>query len=133
MKNYNPLLIGTLIILLGAIIYLVYINKQLKAEGNANYNQDRQVGNNSDLTCYDLPNNSEKEVFGPKYWYALHSIANKIPCPSCREDGVKLMRFAHDLVNLKTAKNLYDPLNFEYHVNLIQQIKKNNNKWPQGF
>lgn len=44
------------------------------------------------------------EVTGPYAWGVIHHAAESFPCPPCAEEGASLMRFAHDLVNLKLGK-----------------------------
>lgn len=67
---------------------------------------------NKGKTCYELPENPNPTVFGPKYWAALHSMMSSIPCGTCRGFAEKFMIFFHDVINLKTNKPVYDPANY---------------------
>lgn len=64
------------------------------------------------IVIYSLPRTKDPEKFGPAYWKALHGIAEKIPCPPCRNDGTQLMAFMHDVVNLKLGKKIYNQENY---------------------
>lgn len=72
--------------------------------------------------CYNLPTNSDPEVFGPYYWKALHDITHRIPCPACRKDGVPLMIFMHDTINYKIGKPFFDLENFKKWQKYISEI-----------
>lgn len=73
--------------------------------------------------CYKLPTDTDPEVFGPKYWAAIHDISNRIPCPSCRADGKPLFVFAHDIVNAKIGKPLWNKENFLKWQKYVSEIK----------
>lgn len=75
---------------------------------------------NSRKTCFYLP--TEGPDWGPKYWKAIHKIADRIPCSACHDDGVSLFQFSHDLVNIKTKKPLFFPQNFIKWKKYISQI-----------
>lgn len=49
------------------------------------------------------------EVVGPYAWGVIHHAAETFPCAPCAEEGASLMRFAHDLVNLKVGKQVKYP------------------------
>lgn len=74
--------------------------------------------------CYDLPLNVSKDEWGPKYWESLHSTVDRIPCPSCRAEGIELMEFMHDIVNVKLGKDIHNEENFYKWVNKICDLKK---------
>lgn len=73
--------------------------------------------------CFKLPKVSEPAKFGPYYWSAIHSIADQIPCSVCREDGKSLFIFAHDLVNFKIGKKIFNQPNFEKWLDHVVDIK----------
>jgi len=79
---------------------------------------------NSNRTCYYLPKDHNPEKFGKFYWFALHDIVNRIPCPGCRQEAVPMLSFMHDLVNFKIEKPLFDKENFYKHVEEICKLKK---------
>ncbi len=49
------------------------------------------------------------EVVGPYAWDQLHHLVESFPCGECAEEGASLMRFAHDLVNVKLGKKVHHP------------------------
>ena len=95
MTTSKNILLFAAIIAVVVLLYL-YVNKK--------------SSNGTD--CYDLPKDVNPDVFGPKYWYALHDITHKIPCPGCRGFAEKFMVFFHDVVNKKLGKDLYDRDNY---------------------
>lgn len=76
------------------------------------------------LVVYSLPRTHDPETFGPNYWKAIHSLVNKVPCPSCREDGKSLFVFAHDVVNKKIGKPIFDQQNYNKWKDHICEGKK---------
>lgn len=76
-----------------------------------------------DKVCYYLPSDSNPEIFGKHYWFALHDISNRIPCSNCKTEAVELEIFKHDLINNKRGKDLYDKPNFIKWQSRISQIK----------
>lgn len=66
--------------------------------------------------------NSVAEVVGPYTWGIIHQLVEEFPCAPCAEDGAKLMRFTHDIVNMKLGKPLFDAGNFVDHLNLIYEM-----------
>lgn len=74
--------------------------------------------------CYDLPEDGPTTYWGPKYWAAIHSIAARIPCSLCRDEGAELFSFAHDYVNSKTDKPLFAPDNYNKWLDKFAEIKK---------
>lgn len=103
MKTGNVVLIAVLFLIIGILV----------ASWIIKYNN----------VCYDLPEHGSTSEWGPKYWKAIHDIANRIPCSLCREDGKSLFVFAHDLVNIKTEKPIRDEKNFSDWLNKISDIK----------
>lgn len=101
MKNWKNILIASLV-----LVVLFFIWRSISRTG------------------YYLPKDHNPNVFGPKYWFALHDIVDRIPCPSCREEAIPLMSFVHDFVNQKLKKPLYNPTNFYKHVSEISKLNK---------
>ena len=56
---------------------------------------------------------------GSDRWEKLHNIVDGIECETCRNDGKKLMVFAHDMVNLGLGKHAYDSNNFHSFVDKV--------------
>ncbi|MCI0440768.1 MAG: hypothetical protein L0177_16805, partial [Chloroflexi bacterium] len=52
------------------------------------------------------------EIVGPYTWGLLHFAVESFPCPACAEDGKKLIRAIHDLVNWRLEKPMRYPANF---------------------
>lgn len=102
MKNLSTAII---IILAIAVIFLIYKYHE-KCAGK---------------TCFDLPEHGPN--WGSKYWNAIHTIADMIPCSICHDDGVELFKFSHDLVNYKLGKKIWDQKNFDTWVQKIIDIK----------
>ncbi len=49
------------------------------------------------------------EICGPSWWAMLHGAASgiKVGCSTCGEEADSLMRYAHDLVNVKHGKQIF--------------------------
>lgn len=77
-----------------------------------------------DVITLALPNDSDPSVFGPKYWESFHRLADNIPCPGCRSKAVPFMKFFHDVVNIKTEKPVFDPENFNTHLDYISKLER---------
>lgn len=60
------------------------------------------------LRFYESPTGYD----GKAVWSTIHTAVDGISCDHCRTAGKALMTFAHDLVNAKLRKPLYDPQNF---------------------
>lgn len=58
---------------------------------------------------YDLA-----EIIGPYAWGILHHVVETFPCNHCSEEGGRLLRGLHDLVNHKTGKPLMFPADFQF-------------------
>lgn len=104
MKTNNVILIAVLFLIIGIIISAWYIK--------------------SKNVCYDLPEHGGMEVWGKKYWFALHDIVDRIPCGICQTEATGFMKFFHDFVNNKKSVELYDSENFYNWVNRISALKK---------
>lgn len=101
MKNFSIIIIVILVLI---IAYLLY---------------DR-----SRSTCYYLPtDNPNPDFWGRHYWAAIHSIADRIPCSACHDDGKSLFVFSHDLTNIKTGKKIFSLDNFKLWQDRISKIK----------
>lgn len=83
--------------------------------------------NKSKNVCYNLPTEGSPEDWGRYYWEAIHNIADRIPCSSCREEGSELFSFIHDFINEKTKKPLFDPENYQKWLNKFCEIKEKRN------
>ena len=59
---------------------------------------------------------------GREIWRDLEKTVNKIDCESCREHGINLISFLHDLVNGGLGKPLYNEKNFNQIYNEIQCV-----------
>ncbi len=59
------------------------------------------------------------DVCGPATWSAIHHLAENFPCAPCAEDAGSLMRFAHDLVNVKIGKPVHFPDDFRQWAGLV--------------
>lgn len=49
-------------------------------------------------------------------WSLLHDSMDNIPCSTCHDEGVNLMRAFHDLINYETGKQLKYESNFFHMV-----------------
>lgn len=83
--------------------------------------------------CFYLPSDKDPDVWGAHYWNAFHSIAEKVPCPSCKAEAVPLMVFVHDLINLKLGKKLNDVQNFNNHISTISKIEQHLKSNPKLY
>lgn len=81
-------------------------------------------GKEFDIITLKLPNNPDPEIFGSKFWEALHSIVEDIPCPACRSKAVPFMKFFHDVVNKSLKKPLYDKDNYDFWINYLCKKEK---------
>jgi hypothetical protein len=59
---------------------------------------------------------------GSHLWDKIHKAAQDVECDLCREHGVKLMKFAHDVVNLGLGKKAHDKKNFLEMVNQVNCV-----------
>lgn len=59
---------------------------------------------------------------GKKEWDKIHKAVEEIGCETCKEEGKGLMKFAHDVVNAKLGKPLFDKDNFKKHAAQIKCI-----------
>ena len=80
------------------------------------------------------------EICGPSWWAMLHGAASgiKAGCPTCGDEADSLMRYAHDLVNVKHGKKVFAPADArewsEVAVQLAQSLKvgMSNSDIPTG-
>lgn len=104
----NPMLWTTIFLLV--LLIFCYLNQQgyfLKGEK---------------IVSYKLPTSTSPDTFGPKYWGAIHNLVGNVPCPSCREKGKSLFIFAHDVVNHKLQKPIFDKENFTHWQEYICKV-----------
>lgn len=81
---------------------------------------------NKKLITFNLPSDSDPNIFGKEFWSAFHKLAAEIPCESCRGEAEKFVIFWHDSVNLKLGKPLYDEKNFNEVFEKINTLKNKN-------
>lgn len=112
------------LIVLGVILALLGINYLI--------NRNKQPQGTQDIN-FRLPTSVDPSVFGPEYWKAFHTLAEKVPCGLCRGFAEKFIVFFHDTVNLKLGKKLHDPENYDKFTQLISDIRLNGNKWPANL
>lgn len=84
-----------------------------------------QKRKNYDIVTLKLPNSSDPDIFGSKYWESLHILMDTIPCSACRYEAVPFMKFFHDYVNKKTGKKMMYPENYEKWIKKLCNNKKN--------
>ena len=80
------------------------------------------------------------DICGPSWWAMLHGTASgiKAGCPTCGEEAESLMRYAHDLVNVKHGKPVFAPADgrewSEIALQLAQSLKvpMSNSDIPTG-
>jgi len=111
------LLLALIIGIFGAVVFYkcFYIpGKTVSINTRSNY----------DVITLALPKDSDPTVFGPKYWDALHTIVERIPCPACQMKAVPFMSFFHDVVNKNTGKPLFDKENYNQHIDNICKLPK---------
>src|SRR5207245_9595086 len=65
----------------------------------------------TDLDKYLTYPEGNPTVWGPKGWDYFEDVANSIPCQDCRKDAQNFVTAFHDLVNIKTGKEVYNPSN----------------------
>jgi hypothetical protein len=53
--------------------------------------------------------NLPPSAWGPRAWALIHSVAEELPCPTCRDEGIEMFRAMHDLVNHHKGKPLAFP------------------------
>jgi len=63
------------------------------------------------------------ETCGGYAWGILHHVAESFPCKHCAEEGQSLLRFAHDLVNVKLGKPLQAPDDAERWIGVVHEIE----------
>lgn len=108
------------IILLIIIGFVIYYRRN--SDKKTIQKRIRQDGSEKIIT-YRLPTSTDPEYFGPFYWKAIHNLVSEVPCYSCRKDGESLFVFAHDLVNYKLGKKIFDQKNFDLWLEKIYKIR----------
>ena len=73
--------------------------------------------------CYNLPTEGGPAQWGRHYWFAIHDIADRIPCSICRDEAREIFSAVHDYVNEKTSKSIYDEANYVKWLNKFCEIK----------
>lgn len=107
-------------VIIGALafyLFLEYIyipDKTISVSKRKNYN----------IVTLALPNSTEPDEFGPKYWQAFHKLAAMVPCGGCRDKAVPFIRFFHDVVNKETDKEIFDKENYNKHIDYICELEK---------
>jgi len=64
------------------------------------------------------------DEWGPAWWKEAEEWAEKIPCPECREFGVRFINFGHDLVNLHKGEQLERPEDFFWVYDHAEEMVK---------
>lgn len=59
------------------------------------------------------------DVCGPATWAAIHGLAENFPCAPCAEEAGSVMRFAHDLINIKVGKQVMYPDDFRKWAGVV--------------
>lgn len=111
------LLVMLIIGIAAAYIYFNYIripSETVSISKRKNYN----------VITMALPSEGDTSVWGPKYWQAFHTLAERIPCSLCRDKAVPFIRFFHDVVNKETGKEIFDKENFNEHIDMICKLPK---------
>lgn len=62
------------------------------------------------------------KIVGPYGWGIMEHTAKTFPCPPCAEEGVRLVKFDRDFVELKIGKKPQDPQNFLRVLEEAQQL-----------
>ena len=62
---------------------------------------------------------------GSKIWEKRMKITKEIECETCKDEGIKLEKFSHDIVNAQLGKPIFDKKNFKTLANQVQCICKN--------
>ena len=75
-----------------------------------------------DLNALRRIDPTDKHNWGPKAWNALNEVCDAIPCPSCRKHCKDMIKFEHDLVNIKLEKPIYDEEHFDKYLALIHDV-----------
>ena len=74
------------------------------------------------------PSELDMAVVGPRTWNRWEAEAASLPCRTCAEEGVMLIRGNHDVVNVNQLnKPIYDPDNF------IRYKKAVDSAYQKGF
>ena len=75
------------------------------------------------------------DICGEGWWNALHAVMASIPCPTCRDHGVRLLNGVHDLVNWELGKGFHDEKNFkavaQEYVDALNDLLRRQGKRPR--
>lgn len=71
-----------------------------------------------------------RKVIGNRAWRVIHGAIENYPCSTCRENGRKLLRGVHDLVNIHTGKKVYDRKSLEFLIGAVDEARKHIDEIP---
>lgn len=60
---------------------------------------------------------------GSKIWKKIDEDVDKIDCGTCKDEGKKLISFAHDIVNARLGKPIFNKKNFDEYVKIIDCLR----------
>lgn len=115
------LIIGIVIMVI--ILIIIYYYNQEEKSGSRISKSVSKDGEWQTLS-YTLPTTVVPEEFGPYYWKAIHDMASRIPCGSCRGKWETFTKFGHDFVNQRLGKPIYDQKNFDEWMDYILKTKE---------
>jgi len=117
-KGWIYLIVFLVVIL--AIIY--YYNEKTKSQGRIS--RSLTADRDWQTISYTLPTTVVPEEFGPYYWKAIHDMASRIPCGSCRHKWETFTEFGHDFVNYRLGKPFHNKKNFDEWMEYIDKTKE---------
>lgn len=118
----NGQVFGIIILIILIIIIIYYYNE--KDSTNKVISKKVSEDGEEKILTYRLPTSMDSDVFGPKYWRAIHSMAGEIPCSICRNEWESFTIFGHDYVNWKLKKPIFSETNFDKWLTKLCEIKK---------
>lgn len=59
---------------------------------------------------------------GSEQWKKIHRAAEEIPCETCKDHAVKLVKGLHDVVNVGLGKKAFDSDNLDEFVNEVNCV-----------
>lgn len=124
MRNNWILVIFFLVVIIAMIAY--FHNK--KNDTNEIISKSISPDGEEKILTYRLPTSMDTDVFGPKYWSAIHSMAKEVPCSICRNEWESFTSFGHDFVNFKLDKPLWNEENFSKWLTKLCDIKSEREK-----
>jgi len=74
------------------------------------------MSSQAEVVEYDLA-----QIVGPYAWDILHHVVENFPCSHCAEEGGKLLRGLHDLVNHQLDKPMEYPEDFRFLAELVRE------------